>query len=54
MQRKTGKGAQHPLPPIRVRVNIRPDLTSPSVAVDIIEEFEKTGLQLNMSKPQFM
>ena len=48
-------GAQQLLPPIRARINLRIDFTSPLVAVDIIEEFgKKTGLLLNISKSQFM
>ena len=54
MQKQEGRGSTTP-PPIRARINLRIYFTSPSVAVDIIEEFgKKTGLLLNISKSQFM
>ena len=37
---RKGGGSTTP-PPIRAKVNLRIDFTSPSVAVDIIEEFGK-------------
>ena len=41
MQKQEGRGSTTPPPPIRARINLRIDFTSPLVAVDIIEEFGK-------------
>ena len=38
---RRGGAQQLLLPPIRARINLRIDFTSPLVAVDIIEEFGK-------------